>query len=123
MEKPVEPARLLQPLPRRGVGPDGLDPLAQVPLPARQHLAAALYGLLPRLATPVAWGALAGCLLLDLLREFRRVSEPVADVSPFTHVPRLPAADLAVWPLVWLTLIAAGLSAVGLVALKRGDVG
>ena len=44
------------------------------------------------------------------------------DISPFTHVPLLPAADLDVVPLIALTAVAAALSAAGLAGLRRRDI-
>ncbi|MPZ64246.1 MAG: hypothetical protein GEU83_01520 [Pseudonocardiaceae bacterium] len=44
------------------------------------------------------------------------------DLSPFSHTPQLPANDLAIAPLLVLTLIAAALGTVGLAGLRRRDV-
>ena len=61
-----------------------------------------------------------------LLGEFGplfELSQTVMDISPFAHVPRMPGGDFAAAPLLWLTAIAAGLIAVGLVrvpAARRG---
>jgi ABC-2 type transport system permease protein len=46
----------------------------------------------------------------------------VLDLSPYSHIPLLPAADLTVAPLLTLTAIAAALMAVGLVGLRRRDI-
>jgi ABC-2 type transport system permease protein len=46
----------------------------------------------------------------------------VLDLSPFEHVPQLPAADFALAPLLWLCAVAAALIAVGLVAFRRRNV-
>jgi len=97
---------------------------ALVQLPAVWVLAAlavALFGLLPR-AAPVAWGFLAGCLVLSLLGPILRLDQWMLDVSPFTHVPRLPAAAFAPAPLVWLAAVAAALTALGLAGLRRRDI-
>jgi ABC-2 type transport system permease protein len=61
-----------------------------------------------------------------LLGEFGplfELSQAVMDVSPFTHVPRLPGGDFSAGPLLWLTAVAAGLIVVGLVGFRRRDVG
>ncbi|WP_232534051.1 hypothetical protein [Plantactinospora sp. KBS50] len=44
------------------------------------------------------------------------------DVSPFTHVPRLPGAHWSVVPLIWLLAVAALLGAAGLLGLRRRDI-
>ena len=43
-------------------------------------------------------------------------------LSPFGWVPRVPAEDLDVVPLVGLLLVAVALITVGLVAFRRRDV-
>jgi ABC-2 type transport system permease protein len=44
------------------------------------------------------------------------------DLSPYTHIPRMPAAEFTALPLVVLTLIAAGLVAAGLAGFRRRDL-
>jgi ABC-2 type transport system permease protein len=46
----------------------------------------------------------------------------VLNLSPFTHVPQLPAGDLTWAPLLWLTAVAAALVAVGMVGARRRDI-
>jgi ABC-2 type transport system permease protein len=43
------------------------------------------------------------------------------DLSPYAHVPALPADDLAAGPLLVLTAIAAALVALGLAGYRRRD--
>jgi ABC-2 type transport system permease protein len=45
----------------------------------------------------------------------------VEDLSPYAHVPALPADRLAAGPLLALTAIAASLVAVGLAGYRRRD--
>lgn len=45
------------------------------------------------------------------------------DFSPFAHVPRLPGGTVTAAPLVWLVVVAVALTAAGLTALRRRDVG
>jgi ABC-2 type transport system permease protein len=97
---------------------------AVVQLPAVWVLAAvavALVGLLPRLA-PAAWGALAVCLVLGLVGAALRLDQWLLDLSPFTHVPRIPGGEPSATPLVLLVAVAVALTAAGLVGLRRRDV-
>ncbi len=84
-------------------------------------VAALLFGLVPRAAT-AAWGALAGCFLLGLLGPLLSLPDWLLAVSPFEHVPRLPADDFTLAPLLWLTAAAAVLLGAGLAAFRRRDV-
>jgi len=93
-------------------------------LPAVWTLAAvaiALFGLLPRLAV-LAWAALALCLLITLIGPILQLDQVFLDVSPFTHIPKVPAAALTATPLLWLTAVAAALLATGLAGLRRRDI-
>jgi ABC-2 type transport system permease protein len=82
----------------------------------------ALFGIVPR-ATTAAWVALGACVLLWLLGPLLDAPACLMDVSPFEHVPALPAASLAAGPPLALTAIAIALSAAGLNAFSRRDVG
>jgi ABC-2 type transport system permease protein len=93
-------------------------------LPAVWVLAAfavLLFGLLPRWA-PVAWGALAVCLLVLLVGTTLQLDQWILDISPFTHVPHLPGGHATATPLVTLTVVAGALAAVGLTGLRRRDI-
>lgn len=81
-----------------------------------------LYGVAPR-RTSAAWAIAAGFVLLALLGPVLNLDPALIDVSPFSHVPRLPAADVALAPLAWLTAIAAVLLTAGLAAFRRRDIG
>ncbi len=83
---------------------------------------AAAFGLVPRLVV-LGWAALIGFVLLGEFGPLFELSQAVMDVSPFAHVPRLPGGDFSVTPLLWLTVIAAGLVAVGMAGFRRRDVG
>jgi ABC-2 type transport system permease protein len=84
-------------------------------------IAVALFGLVPRLAA-AAWGALVAFLLLTEFGSFLNLSRWVTDLSPFSHVPKLPGGTFTATPLLWLTAIAVALIAVGLAALRRRDL-
>lgn len=97
---------------------------AMVQLPAvwvLGALAVGLFGLRPRLA-PAAWAALGVCVFLGQVGALLELSQWALDVSPFTHIPRVPAATLAVAPLVWLVGIAVAFTVAGFAGFRRRDV-
>jgi ABC-2 type transport system permease protein len=85
-------------------------------------IAAALFGLLPKL-TSLAWAALVVFLLLGQLGSLFQLSQWALDISPFTHLPKLPGGDFTATPLVWLVAVTVVLTAAGLVGFRRRDVG
>lgn len=85
-------------------------------------LTVAMFGLLPRLAATVGWVALGICLLLGQVGSVLQLSQSLLDISPFTHIPRVPGDTVPLTPLLILALIAAALVAVGLAAFRRRDI-
>ena len=97
--------------------------LAQVPAAwVLAGVAVALFGLAPRVTVPAAWTVLALAALLALLGPSVRLPAWVLDLTPFTHVPKLPGGAFTATPLIWLTALAAGLTAAGLIAFRRRDL-
>ncbi|MFF3173878.1 ABC transporter permease [Streptomyces sp. NPDC057900] len=97
---------------------------AMIQLPAVWLLGgvtALLYGALPK-AAPAAWGLVGICLALGWIGPALDLPQPVMDLSPFTHLPKLPGAELVWGPAVLLTVLAAALTAGGLAALRRRDM-
>lgn len=85
-------------------------------------IAVALFGVLPRL-TPLSWAALGAFALLGLFGQLLQLDEWLLDISPFTHIPKLPGGEVSAEPLVWLVGVAAVLCIVGLVGFRRRDIG
>ena len=85
-------------------------------------VAVLLYGALPRF-TGLAWAALIVFLLLGEFGDLLDLPGWLVDLSPFTHLPALPGGTVGAAPLVGLTLVAAALSAAGVAALRRRDIG
>jgi len=79
------------------------------------------FGAAPRLIA-AGWVALALSLLLGQLGSTLNLPQWAMDLSPFTHTPKFPAADIDPTPLVWLTVVAAALIAAGLAAFRRRDI-
>ncbi|WP_431784621.1 ABC transporter permease [Streptomyces chumphonensis] len=84
-------------------------------------LCALLFGLAPRYAA-LSWAALAVALVIGQFGEVLQLDQSVLNLSPFTHVPGLPSADLEATPLLLLTLLAAALVAAGLGGFRRRDI-
>jgi ABC-2 type transport system permease protein len=82
-----------------------------------------LFGLRPQACVAGGWAALGLAAAIVLLGPTLRLAQPIQDISPFTHVPRLPGGTVSAAPLVWLTLTAAVLTAAGLAGLRRRDIG
>jgi ABC-2 type transport system permease protein len=86
-------------------------------------VAAALFGLLPWECTALAWGLMALVAFIAVLGPSLLWPAAIMDISPFTQVPKLPGGSVAAQPLVWLCGIAVALAAVGLLGLRRRDLG
>lgn len=78
-------------------------------------------GVLPR-AAALGWAALVAFLLIGELGPVLRLDPWVLDLSPYSHIPRLPGSTLTVTPLIWLTALALALTAAGLVGFRRRDL-
>jgi len=76
----------------------------------------------PRLASALAWAALAFCLVLGQIGELLDLPRAVMDLSPFTHAPAAPAEDVTAGPLVALGAVALALTAVSVALFRRRDL-
>ncbi len=85
-------------------------------------LAVALDGLVPRWVG-AAWVILVACAVVGFLGAVLHLPGWVQELSPFEHVPQLPAASLTMLPLLVISAIAAGLTLIGLAGLRRRDIG
>lgn len=81
----------------------------------------ALFGLVPRAAL-AAWGLLAGVATVVFFGELLRLPHWVRDLSPFTHVPAVPAEPMRWVPILALSAVACALVALGLWGLRRRDI-
>jgi ABC-2 type transport system permease protein len=98
--------------------------MAQLPASlAVAGAAVALFGAVPRACLAGGWSAVSVAVLIVLFGSVLRLPQWALDISPFTHVPRLPGAAVHLAPLGWLALAALGLAAAGLTALRLRDIG
>ncbi|RZQ65365.1 ABC transporter permease [Amycolatopsis suaedae] len=85
-------------------------------------VAMVLFGVLPKY-TILAWAVAIGCVLLTLFGPILGLSEAFLNISPFSHIPKVPGGDVTAPPLLWLSAIAAVALVAGLAAFRRRDVG
>jgi ABC-2 type transport system permease protein len=85
-------------------------------------LVVAAFGFLPHRAVAIAWTAVALFFLMAQLGPLLDLPQAVLDVSPFTHIPAVPAADVTVLPLIVLMVIGVALTLAGLTGFRRRDL-
>ncbi|QSE83641.1 ABC transporter permease [Rhodococcus koreensis] len=85
-------------------------------------LAVLAFGGVPAWSAGLSWGVLAICLIFGFLGSLLGLPQTVRDLSPFTHVPALPAAEVTAAPLIWLAVIAAVAGAAGVVLFRWRDL-
>lgn len=88
---------------------------------ATAALAVAVYGLVPK-ANWLSWTLLAWSVIVTYFGGLLQLPQALINLSPYQHVPRLPAAEFTALPLGVLTLIAAALLAAGLIGFRRRDL-
>jgi ABC-2 type transport system permease protein len=86
-------------------------------------IAVAAFGLLPRASAAVGWTVLGLAVALNLFGAALQLSHWVLDVSPFSHVPRLPGGTVSASPVLWLSVLALALAVAGLAGLRHRDIG
>jgi ABC-2 type transport system permease protein len=85
-------------------------------------LAVALFGFAPRWVDAI-WVLVAGFFVFAMLGPVLRLPDWVLELSPFEHVPALPAARFDALPLAMLAGLAGVAILGGLVGLRRRDMG
>ena len=84
-------------------------------------LAAALLGLAPRV-TWLAWVLVGWIAIVTFLGELLNLPEAVADLSPVSYSPFLPAEDMDAVPVLVLSGVALALFALGAWGFRRRDI-
>jgi ABC-2 type transport system permease protein len=98
--------------------------MAQLPASlAVAAVAVLLFGLLPGACVAGSWTVVGLVVAIELFGRALQVSHWVLDISPFTHVPRLPGGTVVAAPLAWTCLAGLALVAVGLGGFRRRDIG
>jgi ABC-2 type transport system permease protein len=85
-------------------------------------LAFLVFGFAPR-AISVVWAVFGLFVVIGFLGELLQLPSWLMDVSPFQHVPAMPAESFRSTPLVALTVVAAAVVLAGMAAFGRRDAG
>lgn len=80
-----------------------------------------LFGVLPRWMV-LAWVPLVFAAVVMLFGDLFQIPQWLQDVSPFEHLPMVPAEDFAWGPVLAMVAIAAVLSVAGQIAFRRRNV-
>lgn len=80
-----------------------------------------LHGAWPR-GVLAAWGGLAVAVVITFFAEPLQLPAWVRDLSPFTHLPQLPAAELSIGAPLAVLAVAVVLGAGGIAALRHRDL-
>lgn len=84
-------------------------------------IVAALFGFVPRLSS-WGWGVYGAVVVIAMLGPVLQLSHWILDLSPFTHIPPLPGADLRSQPLLWLLAVTAAFTIPAFVTFRRRDL-
>ena len=86
-------------------------------------VAVLLFGLLPWESTALAWTAVALLAVITVFGPPLQWPTWMMDISPFTQIPKLPGGTVSAEPLLWLCAVALTIGTVGLLGLRRRDLG
>lgn len=84
--------------------------------------AIAVIGFLPGSAGTLVWAGLTVTILLGPIGNILDLPGGLRNLSPFTHIPPAPAADIPAAPLLTLIAVAALLTTAGLLRFARRDL-
>lgn len=85
-------------------------------------LAVLLWGYVPRVAIPIAWGVMAAMWFITMFGEVFRLPAWFLDLLPLSATPYAPLEPMAWAPLVIMTLVALALTWAGLNRFSRRDI-
>ena len=84
-------------------------------------VALVLFAVAPRWSAG-GWVVLTACLVIAMFGELLSLPAWVRDLSPFQHVPAMPAQPFTVAPVLLLAVLAAALVGAGLAGFRRRDL-
>lgn len=85
-------------------------------------LGIAVFGLMPRITAPVAYGMVLAAYVLDLVGGILEIPEEILRYGPYRHVTAVPAADMSVGPALLMIAVGIAGTAIGTAAFRRRDL-
>lgn len=85
-------------------------------------LVAILFAAVPSLSGALSWTFFAGSYAVMQLGALLKLPQWVIDLSPFTHIPALPAEDLSWSPLISMTIVTVAIAVVAVVTFRRRNI-
>jgi ABC-2 type transport system permease protein len=86
-------------------------------------IAVLLVGAFPRVAGPLAWTIFTVSLVTGpMFGQMLDLNQALLNISPFTHVPAIPAEDFRLLPMLVLSALMLVTAALGLLAFRRRDL-
>jgi ABC-2 type transport system permease protein len=85
-------------------------------------LVALLFALLPQWSIAFSWGLFAGSYIIMQLGSLLKLPDWVMNLSPFTHIPAVPAEDIAWHPLIIMVTIALTMLVAAVILFRRRDI-
>jgi ABC-2 type transport system permease protein len=85
-------------------------------------VAVALFGLRPKWTSGGAYGVFGVLIFIAYLGPAVDAGQWFLDLTPFTHIPKVPGGAFEWTPLLWMTGISVVLTAAGLIGFQRRDV-
>ncbi|MDA8237957.1 MAG: hypothetical protein M0T75_08770 [Chloroflexi bacterium] len=102
-----------------------LVPAALIQAPAvlvLAGIAVAAFGLLPTRAPAVSWAAVGAASFVTFFGDPLDLPDAVRNLSPFSHLPALPAEGISAGPILALLVISVALAGIGLVSFHFRDL-
>jgi ABC-2 type transport system permease protein len=81
-----------------------------------------LFGLVPRLTAPLAYGVVLAAFLLDFVGPMLELPDALLNASPFSHLAAVPAADMNVTAAAIMLGVGLLAAALGITAFRHRDL-
>jgi ABC-2 type transport system permease protein len=97
--------------------------LVQIPLVLLfVAIVALLFAILPAISNALAWTFFAGSYAIMQLGALLKLPEWAINLSPFTHIPALPAEEMTWSPVLWILALSTGAAILAVSLFRRRNI-